>query len=149
MITVEVQTEVIEELQNHIDLVAELGTSSQIKEDSWPGPDWVYPAVRVGMDSLTPISTGNCHTSEWAITFSVFVFTQPTVSGAVYNTSSQQCNNIVREVKCALLGTRIESAGNFVPITAINIAGENEPVPEPPPGGWRGEVLFEVKVREV
>jgi len=143
----DVQSAVITVLKADTDLVAVVG--DEIREDEWPGTDWAYPCVRVALNLLTPNSTGNCHLKNWTVTFSTLVLTQPTSSGGVYNFSSDQCNQIMNLCTAALFGEKVESSGNFVAETAVNITGQNSPVPEPPPGGWRGEVLCEMRLKEV
>lgn len=145
----DVQEAIISELQGYAPLTTALGGTTEIREDSWPGPDWNFPCVRVALNSLTPTTMGKCHLTMWTITFSVFVFTQPVLSAGVYDASSSQCGTLMDHVADGLFGQRISSSGNFVPETAINITGQNAPVDEPPPGGWRGEVLCEMTVLEV
>lgn len=140
---------VINLLKGDANLTIALGGNTEVRGDSWPSPDWNYPCLRVVINSISPATTGKCHLIAWNATFSVFVFTQPTVSVGTYDASSLQCANIMKDTATALLGERIESSGNFVPITAINIAGQNAPVPEVTPGGWRGELLSEMRIIEV
>lgn len=144
-----VQEAIISELKGDITLTTALGGDTEIREDMWPSPDWNYPCVRVAMNLDSPYSPGKCHLTEWSTAFSIFVFTQPALSAGIYNASSQQCSNLMNDVKAALFGQRIASGGNFVPITAVNITGSNAPTPELPPGGWRGEVLCEMTILEV
>lgn len=144
-----VQAALISKLKNDATLTTALGGDSEIREDMWPGPDWTYPCIRAAINLATPPSTGGCHLKQWMVTFSILVFTEPTVSGATYDASSLQCTNLMSNVKSALFGEKIESVGNFVAMTTVNITGENAPVPEMPAGGWRGEVLCEMSLLEV
>jgi hypothetical protein len=144
-----VQTALITALKADATLVAALGGSDEIREDEWPGTDWVYPNVRVALNLMVPTTTGNCHLTSWTVTFSTLVFTQPTSSVGVYDVSSDQCNQIMNDCAAALFGSKIESAGVFFAETAANITGQNAPVSLPPPGGWRGEVLWEMRLKEV
>lgn len=145
----DVQIAIISELKGDTTLTTALGGDTEIREDMWPSLDWNYPCIRVAINSASAYSSGKCHLVEWQTTFSIFVFTQPTLSGTTYNASSLQCSNLMNNVKSALFGQRIGSSGNFIPITAINVTGANPPVPELPPGGWRGEVLCEMTILEV
>ena len=144
-----IQEAIINLLKGDATLTTALGGDTEIRADSWPGPDWSFPCLRVAINSLSPATEGKCHLTEWNVTFSIFVFTQPMVSTGTYDASSLQCANLMRNTASALLGERIESSGNFGPVTAINIAGQNAPVPEATPGGWRGELLCEMRVIEV
>lgn len=124
------------------ELTAALGDCTDIREDNWPGPDWCYPAVRVAVTSLNPATDGSCHLTIWDVTFSIIVYSQPTISAGIYDASSLQCADICDIIAAALFGERLESAGEFFAETAINIVDRIPPIPEPPPGGWRGEVIF-------
>lgn len=145
----DVQEALITKLQNDPDLPTVLGGSDEIREDEWPGTDWVYPCIRVALNLLIPNSAGNCHLTNWTVTFSTLVFTQPTSSAGVYNVSSDPCNQLMSLCAAALFGKKVESAGKFIAETAVNITGQNVPVSLLPPGSWRGEVLCEMKVKEV
>lgn len=145
----DVQAAIIAELKGNAALTTALGGDTEIREGMWPSPDWNYPCIRVAMNLDSPYSAGKCHLTEWSVTFSILVFTQQTLSVATYDASSLQCSSLMNNVKAALFGERIESSGNFVPITAVNITGSNAPVSELPPGGWRGEVLCEMTVLEI
>lgn len=144
-----IQEAVIAVLKGDTLLTTALGGDTEIRADSWPGPDWNYPCLRVVINSLSPATDGLCHLTAWNVTFSIFVFTQPTVMAGTYDASSLQCATLIFRVGGAVLGERIESSGNFVPITAINIVGQNAPVPEAPAGGWRGELLCEMRIIEI
>ena len=145
----DVQEAIITKLKGDLSLTTALGGSDEIREDEWPGPDWTYPATRVAVNSLTPTSEGGCHLSEWSVTFSIFVFTEPIESGGIYTADSSQCSTLMFYIANALFGEYVNSSGNFVAMSSVNITGENPPVPEPPPGGWRGEVLCEMRVKDV
>ena len=145
----DVQESIISELKGYAALTTALGGSTEIREDDWPSSDWNYPCVRVALNSPTPLTTGKCHLTAWTVTFSVFVFTQPALSSGIYDSSSKECGEIMDHVVAALFGERITSPGNFYPETAVNITGQNAPVPELPPGGWRGEVLCQMTILEL
>lgn len=144
-----VQEAVIILLKGDSALTIALGGDTEIRADSWPGPDWNYPCLRVAINSLTPTTDGKCHLTAWTVTFSIFAFTQPIVSAGTYDASSLQCANLMLRTASALLGERIASSGNFAPVTAVNIVGQNAPVPEAPAGGWRGELLCEMQIIEL
>lgn len=145
----DVQVALIAILKANAALTTALGGADEIREDEWPGPDWSYPCVRVALNTLFPTSPGKCHLTSWTVTFSIFVFTQPTVSAGTYTADSQQCMDLMNLVVDTLFGIRVESTGNFIAEAAANVTGQNAPVPEPPPGGWRGEVLYEMIVVEI
>lgn len=143
-----VQTALITALKANVALTTALGGDTEIREDEWPGPDWSYPCVRVALNTLFPTSPGKCHLTSWTVTFSVFVFTQPTVSAGTYTADTQQCMDLMNLVIATLFGQQI-TAATFAAETSVNITGQNAPVEEPPPGGWRGEVLCEMIVVEI
>lgn len=147
--TNDIQSVIISTLKADTTLTTALGGDTEIREDDWPGPDWNFPCVRVAINTTTPISPGKCHLTELFVTFSIFVFTQPSLSVTTYDASSLQCSNLMDNVVEAIFGQKIESSGLFVAMTAVNVTGQNAPVPEFPPGGWRGEVLCEMTVLEV
>lgn len=144
----DLQGALITTLKAYTDLTTALGGSTEIREDAWPGTDWVYPCVRVAINLISPSTSGKCHLSAWSATFSIFVYTQPTDSGGVYDTSSDPCSSLMRHVAAAIFGKKVEPTG-FVCETRVNVTGQNAPVSMPPPGGWRGEVLFETRLKEV
>jgi len=144
----DVQKAILSILKTDASLLAEIGAASDIKEDYWPGSDWSYPAIRIAINSAIPASVGSCHLTLWDVGFSIFAFTQPTSIGSPFITqSSYECSNLMALIAQALFGMRV-TGDDFVPVTAVGILGQNPPVPEPPPAGWRGEILFSMQIKE-
>jgi len=144
-----IQEAIISELKGDSTLTTALASSDEIREDEWPSPNWSFPCLRIAVNLLDPFSDGLCHLDEWLVTFSVFVFTETEVSGTIYEASSKECSDIMRRVVSALHGKRLTFSNGLVHETRVNVSGQNAPVPEPSPGGWRGEILCEMKVRDV
>lgn len=125
-------------------MVDELGTASQIREDFWAGTDWIFPGIRINIINVVPTTDGSCHLTNWFVRFSIIVVTQPTVTAGIYDASPGQCMDLIDYVTDALFGEKLESSGNFICETRINITDQTGPIPEAPAGGWRAEVSFEV-----
>ena len=142
------QRAVIDKLKADTTLTTELGGSNEIREDEWPGSDWSYPCLRIGIRDMTPSTDGKCHLTSWDVEFSVIAFTQPTVSGGIYNASSDKCADLMDYVVDALYGEELSITGRFHTETRVNVVNCLGPVPELPPGGWRGEVVFTAGVEE-
>jgi len=144
----QIQKAIVLALKSDATLVTALGGSSEIREDYWPGPNWSFPTVRVNVQSLDPATDGSCHLTTWNTLFSILVFTEPTESGGIYDASSGQCGDLMDYVVDALHGKELTSSGNFVTETRIGITEQIGPTPEPPPGGWRGEVVCSIGLQE-
>lgn len=136
-------------LQADTTLVNELGMADQIREDFWAGTDWIFPALRINVIDISPSTDGSCHLTNWRVTFSIIVVTQPTVSAGSYDASPGQSMDLVDYTTDALFGEKLESSGNFICETRINVVDQTGPMPESPAGGWRAEVFFEVRLQTV
>ena len=146
--TNDIQRAIIEKLKADTTLVGELGGSTEIREDSWPGSDWTYPTIRVDMRTLAPGSNGKCHLTIWDAEFSILIFTEPTSSNGVYDASSGKCADLMDCVVDALFGKELTS-DMFHTETRIGIVNQTGPIPELPPGGWRGEVACSISLQEI
>jgi hypothetical protein len=90
----DIQEAIITKLKAYAPLLTALGTASgEIREDQWQGIDFVYPAVRVEIGSISSVETqDNCN--YWGNTFRVLVYSE--------QPSSLQANTIMSLVVDAL-----------------------------------------------
>lgn len=71
----EIQAAIIAKLKGNANIVAELASSAEIKEDQYQGTGFVYPGIRVKLNSNEPLTQDeNCHHTR--IGLDILVFTE-------------------------------------------------------------------------
>jgi hypothetical protein len=104
---VELQKAVIAKLKANADLVNWLTARSandEIRETSWQGTVFTYPAVRADVGTQVPGEiTSKCYLTTGEIPFTVLSFSE--------SDSSQQADELASLVNIALVGTRLSGTG--------------------------------------
>lgn len=70
----EIQAALIAKLKGNVTIVALLSSSGDIKEDQWQGTNFIYPAVRLQLNSNEPLGGFDCR--HLRIGLSILVFSE-------------------------------------------------------------------------
>ena len=112
----------------------------EIREDSWMGTEFKYPAYRVGVLTMQPLTNGECRPSIWGITFVVYAYAE--------DASSKAASQLIGLAATHLMGKQIRTA-DITPVTRIDIPSNvTPPVPESD-RLWRGEAGCYVQLKGV
>lgn len=134
-----VQKAIIAKLKTNLPLVNALGGADKIKEIGYQGMDFTYPAIRVDINSQTPIGNGTDHVRLSTFDWSIKIYSE--------KDSSYEANNLMGLVMNALFNVQILDAtdNNNIPhfniiridvITTNNAMRINERL-------WAAEIFFE------
>ena len=133
----EIQAAIIQFMKNRPQLVS--AVQNEIREDNWMGTDFVYPTYRVSVDTVGPLTNGECRPFMFDVNFTVYCHAE--------GPSSKQASYLEGLVAQNLQGQQIRTS-RIVPIIRINIPenGISLPVPE---GErlWRGDVRFNTQLK--
>ncbi|RMD60176.1 hypothetical protein D6833_10265 [Candidatus Parcubacteria bacterium] len=127
----QVQAALVSFLKANSTIVAELGSSDEIREAWWHGTEFSYPAIRVRILSMRPRgSSEHCATQG---RLSVMVFDE--------NTSSQKCARI-----SGIIGNELHDKSFYTSgVRLITRVEEVVPPIRQDLRTWRSEVLVEFK----
>ena len=130
----EVQIALLAYLKAQTSLTVLLASAGQIKETQWQGVDFVYPAVRLGLDVMP--NKQDCPPDE--VEGSVFVFTE--------DKSSRRCSQISGEVSRILHRLSFTSAINGVKFMRIYVVKEPYPTQSEGSTIWQSQVQITAQV---
>lgn len=106
----EIQAALIAKLKGNATIVALLSSSGDIKEDQWQGTNFVYPAVRLQLNSNEPL-TPNC--PHLRIGLSILVFSE--------TDNSLQADQIAGIINNELHNRQFSSNGIAISLRTTNL----------------------------
>ncbi len=112
----------------------------EIREDSWTGSNFRYPAYRISVVNIGPYnSNGECRPFIFDVLFTVYCFAE--------DASSKSCAHLAGIAASNLMGKRL-SSDKITPVTRIDIPANGIVMPIPEMERfWRSEVQFTTVVK--
>lgn len=133
----EIQAAIITTMKNQPELIS--AVQDEIREDNWNGTAFTYPCYRVSVESVGPMTNGECRPFIFDVNFTVLCYAE--------GTSSKPSSYLAGLVAQNLQGRQIRTT-SIVPVTRINIP-ESGITPAIPEGEreWRSDVRFNVQLK--
>lgn len=123
----EIQAALIAKLKGNANIVALLSSSGDIKEDQWQGTSYIYPAVRLQLNSNEPLIP-NC--PHLRIGLSILVFTE--------SDNSLQSDQIAGIINNELHDKQFSSNGIAISLRTTNLV----PAVKSDVRTWRSQILM-------
>lgn len=124
----EIQTALIAKLKGNATIVALLSSSEDIKEDQWQGADFIYPAVRLQLNSNQPLAGGDCR--HLRIGLSILVFSE--------SDNSLEADKIAGIINNELHEKQFSSNGIAISLRTTNLI----PAVKSDVRTWRSQILM-------
>lgn len=124
----QIQSAIIDRLKGNTSILALLSSSGDIKEDQWQGTSFVYPAVRLQLNSNQPLGDANCRHST--ISLSILVYTE--------DDNSLLVDKIAGIINNELHDKQFSSSGIAVSLRTTNLV----PAVKSDVRTWRSQILM-------
>lgn len=124
----QIQEALIAKLKGNATIVAQLSSSGDIKEDQWQGTAFIYPAVRLQLNSNEPLSGSECRHSK--IGLSIQVYTE--------DDNSKKADEIAGIINNELHEKPFSSTGIAISLRTTNLI----PAVKSDVRTWRSQILM-------